>query len=303
MKKIITLAAIIIFTCSLSAQVVDADSNSYEIISIGEQEWLSSNLRVKQYSDGTLIPEITTTVAWASATTGAWCYVNSDPQTEEDYGVLYNSYAIQGIHDNDESTPNKSIAMAGWKVPTSDEFNTLITEAGGYDNAGYGLKSQSGWNSLNGNSGNGDNSTGFNAFPAGNRQQNSGIYNNFGDNAVFWVDNVALFYALGFVNSSVQVSAGSNQGRGQSLRLIKDNTAALDDIRNLNFKIYPNPTSKTINVKGINNYNMTIFNKLGQIILEANNTKTIDVSSFPKGVYLIKISDGVKSSVRKFIKD
>tara|TARA_R110001632_G_C11256940_1_gene409457 strand:- start:51 stop:962 length:912 start_codon:yes stop_codon:yes gene_type:complete len=303
MKKLFLLSALLIFACSLSAQVVDAENNSYEIISISEQEWLSSNLIVKQYTDGTPIPEITTTSAWASATTGAWCYVNSDPQTEEDYGILYNSYAIQGIHDNDESTPNKSIAMAGWKVPTSEEFNTLITEAGGYDNAGYGLKSQTGWNSFNGNSGNGDNSTGFNAFPAGNRQQNSGTYNNFGDNAVFWVENVALFYALNFVNFSVQVSSGSNQGRGQSLRLIKDNTAGLDDMPNLNFKIYPNPTSKTINVKWINNCNLTIFNTLGQIILQANNTKTIDVSSLSKGAYFIKVSDGINSKTKRFIKN
>lgn len=303
MKKTIIFTAIIIFTCRISAQVYDIDNNSYEIISIGEQEWLSSNLRVKQYSDGTPIPEITTTSAWASATTGAWCYVNSDPETEEVYGLLYNKYALMGVHDNDESTPNKSITFSGWKIPSADEFDELIDYAGGTSNAGYVLKSVSGWNSLCDDcNGNGDNSTGFNAYPAGNRQHTTGTYANFGDNALFWSEEL-VFYGLNFVNSNVQIDTAFRQGVGISLRLIKDNTAGIDNATGLHFNIFPNPTSDIINIKWIENCNLSIFNTLGQIILQANNTKTIDVSSLPKGVYLIKIFDGENSSIKKFIKN
>ena len=42
-----------------------------------------------------------------SLTTGAWCYYNNEP----DEGILYNAYAVIGKHDNDETTPNKDLAI------------------------------------------------------------------------------------------------------------------------------------------------------------------------------------------------
>ena len=78
---------------------------------------------------------------------------------------------------------------------------------------------------------------------------------------------------------------------------------SIDSINFSQFDIFPNPTSNIINIKGIENCNLSIFNTLGQIMLQAYNTKTIDVSSLPIGVYLIKISDGENSSIKKFIKN
>lgn len=70
------------------------------------------------YRDGTPIPQVTDPVEWSNLTTGAWCYVNNDPSTEEYFGKLYNWYAIVGKHDNDPNTPNKKFSKnASWMVP------------------------------------------------------------------------------------------------------------------------------------------------------------------------------------------
>ena len=58
---------------------------------------------------------------WESLTTGAWCYYEND----ETKGKLYNWYAVMGIHDAIETTPNKEFAPEGWHVPQDAEWTTL----------------------------------------------------------------------------------------------------------------------------------------------------------------------------------
>lgn len=84
------------FTGQLSAQatITDIDGNVYETVVIGNQRWITSNLRVKTYRNGDPIPQIQDPTAWSNARFGAWCYFNNDPSTEEQYGVLYNAYAF-----------------------------------------------------------------------------------------------------------------------------------------------------------------------------------------------------------------
>ena len=75
------------------------------------------------------------------------------------------------------------------------------------------------------------------------------------------------------------------------------------------FNIYPNPvhdvlnitTKETIEVSSIN-----IYNTLGQLVLvipNAQNTKTVDVSSLSSGNYFIKINSDKGTSNTKFIKN
>jgi hypothetical protein len=55
--------------------------------------------------------------------------------------------------------------------------------------------------------------------------------------------------------------------------------------------IYPNPSSGKINVatSGKENYNLSVTDATGKIMLEAKNETSLDLSSFPQGVYLIRI--------------
>jgi len=86
-----------------------------------------------------------------------------------------------------------------------------------------------------------------------------------------------------------------------------DATASLQDLAHFNFKSYPNPVQDVINFSAAKNIKkISIYNLLGQEVLNQDlNSKTasLNVSSFAKGVYVVKaqIEDAVGSY--KFIKE
>lgn len=54
------------------------DGKTYSTVKIGNQVWISSNLRETKYRDGTDIPEVTSASAWSALTTGAFCWYNNN---------------------------------------------------------------------------------------------------------------------------------------------------------------------------------------------------------------------------------
>jgi uncharacterized protein (TIGR02145 family) len=100
-------------------------------IVIGTQEWMEENLDVVTYRDGDIIPQVTDPTAWATLTTGAWCYYNNDPVNGAKYGKLYNWYAL-----NDP----RGLAPEGWHIPTDVEWSTLGTFLGGDAISGRKMK-------------------------------------------------------------------------------------------------------------------------------------------------------------------
>ncbi len=182
-----------------SGTVTDIDGNSYTYLTYGNQVWTVENAEMVTYRDGTGIPQVTEATAWAALTTGAWCYYSNN----ETKGKLYNWYAVMGIHDNVESTPNKEFAPEGWHVPSNSEWtaleNHLIANGYNYDQSatenkiGKAMASTTGWYSSTntgavGNDQSLNNSSGFNAFPEGSRYS-SGSFGDGGYNAVFWSSN------------------------------------------------------------------------------------------------------------------
>ncbi len=176
--------------------VTDIDGNTYDYLTYGTQQWTVEHAAMETYRDGTPIPQVTDATQWSSLTTGAWCYYDNDPTK----GKLYNWYAVAGINDNDPNTPNKEFAPTGWHVPTYAEWTTLeeylIANGYNYDGTTTGNKiaksmaSISGWisSSTEGSPGNDqslNNSSGFNAFPVGVRN-NNGSFSNEGMDAFFW---------------------------------------------------------------------------------------------------------------------
>ncbi len=79
-------------------------------------------------------------------------------------------------------------------------------------------------------------------------------------------------------------------------------TAGIDDLGITSFSIYPNPTKEYLNIDCSSLQSVSVYNILGKELLKGNNNR-IDVSSFSKGVYFIKVSDGINASTKKFIKD
>ncbi len=80
------------------------------------QIWATMNLNVDHYRNGDSIPEVRDSVQWSKLTSGAWCYYKNDPANGQEYGKLYNWYAV-----ND----NRGLATLGWHIPTDAEWKTL----------------------------------------------------------------------------------------------------------------------------------------------------------------------------------
>jgi uncharacterized protein (TIGR02145 family) len=193
-------------------------------VTIGTQTWTTKNLDVTTYRDGTVIPQVTDPAAWAALTTGAWCYYNNSTAQGTTYGKLYNWYAVVGIHDTDPSTPNKTLAPAGYHIPTDAEWTTLITFLGGADVAGGKMKSigTSLWQSPNMTA---TNISGFTGLPGGERFS-IGTFIRIGYDANWWSSTVwsstdAEYFNVNYNNNDANNFNDSKKG-GFSVRCLMD---------------------------------------------------------------------------------
>ena len=223
--------------------VTDIDGNTYNYLTFGDQKWTTENAAMETYRDGTPIPQVTDTLEWENLTTGAWCYLNNDPNTEV---KLYNWFAVVGIHDTDPNTPNKELAPEGWNVPSLDDWisfeNYLIDNGYNYDGSttdnkiAKAMASSSGWNASSnegdpGNDQSSNNSSGFNAFPFGYKEGGIISQGQFvGENniASFWTttesNNVLGYYLQlmnGFPGSITSDSDEIWKQGGMSVRFLK----------------------------------------------------------------------------------
>jgi len=81
-------------------------------------------------------------------------------------------------------------------------------------------------------------------------------------------------------------------------------TASIDDQYFTNLSIYPNPVENNLFISGNDTpISISIYNVLAKEVLSIKNTNNINVEALPSGVYVIRISDGVGQTNRKFIKN
>ena len=81
-------------------------------------------------------------------------------------------------------------------------------------------------------------------------------------------------------------------------------TASVDDQNQLDISIYPNPTSDIVYIDG--NYSqlkVVVYDILGKASNEKSITNSIDISQLEKGVYILQLSDGVKLTTQRIIKN
>jgi hypothetical protein len=81
-------------------------------------------------------------------------------------------------------------------------------------------------------------------------------------------------------------------------------TAVIEDEHLLAISIYLNPTNNTLFIS-VNETPIAVANCniLGKEVLSIKNTNNINVKALPSGVYVIRISEGVRQTNRNFIKN
>ena len=195
--------------------ILIATSGPSKSVVIGNQRWMGTNLNVDHFRNGDLIPEAKTEDEWKRAGENhmpACCYYNNDPANGEEYGKLYNWYAV-----NDQ----RGLAPEGWHIPTGEEWTTLTNFLGGEEIAGYKMKSTEGW----WENGNGTNESGFNGLPGGCRTDD-GSFLDIGAHGKWWYSNFGYGYYCDlnykFSGDGVPPPPNSTIVWGYSVRCLKD---------------------------------------------------------------------------------
>ena len=283
---------------------IDQDGNSFDWQNYGTQDWAIENAEVVTYKDGTTIPQVIDDNEWDNLTTGAWCYYDNDPSK----GKLYNWYAVAGIHDNDNSTPNKEFAPEGWHVPTISKWteleNYLINNSYNYDGTNTGNKiakamaSTTGWNASTtagavGNDQSLNNSSGFAALPEGSRNASGNFYGIL-THSRWWTatetdaeqaNRKVLDYSRADIRRSNAV-----KGYGFSVRFVRDDiTASTNDYSNA-VAIYPNPTTSILTIEGNIEYQIKVYDLLGNKVLETQGN-SVNMEHLSTATYIVKATD------------
>lgn len=289
-----------------SQTITDIDGNVYNTITIGTQVWTKENLKVTHYRNGDQIPNVTDIVQWCSLTSGAYCSYDNDSANAAVYGMLYNWYAV-----ND----SRSLAPAGWHVPTYSDLDSLQIYLG-YDLVAGGKLKEVGtshWMSPNTGA---SNESEFTALPGGQRTDSfySCMFSEITTQGYWWSSTeMDTTYPWGInisYNSEGMTNwAASKKQAGFSIRLIKDLSVGIHNIDEYEyFDIYPNPARDRIVIAGANNMEMTIaiYSLLGELLMKQNleNSKNvIDISALSTGMYMIKLTGNGWSVQRKLNKE
>ena len=223
---VLLIVAVLVARCSKrldSGMIWDMEGNGYKTRLIGTQWWTAENLNVSFYANGDSIPQVQDAEQWATLTSGAWCYYDNNPDNGERYGRLYNWFAV-----NDP----RGLAPEGWHVPSEEEWQELenamgmssaVADTQGWFGTTQGalLKNSSGWDER----GNGTDSGGFSALPAGFRALD-GSFCLIGKSVSFWSSSdygwdLVWYRTLAADRTEIRRKLGTKE-RGFSVRLVKD---------------------------------------------------------------------------------
>ena len=131
-----------------------------------------------------------------------------------------------------------------------------------------------------------------------------GIFDTYSWNTGQLTDSIIVGPILnpGVITYTVDVTTASCNSTA-SITITFDNCIGIEEIKNYNLNVYPNPVNDnfTINVDFEDNYELQIYDNQGKMVLFQQITgtvKNIDVSPLKQGVYILTVSDG-KEVVRK----
>jgi len=140
----------------------------------------------------------------------SWCY-DGDPANCDKYGRLYTWEAAKA-----------ACQLAGKRLPTDQEWWSLVNAAGGKNDAGGKLKARHGWN----DDGNGTDNYGFSALPGGHRSYYEDSFDRAGDIGYWWTAkengyNAAVSFMMTYNTTEAKLGV-DNAGYGYSVRCVEN---------------------------------------------------------------------------------
>lgn len=119
--------------------------------------------------------------------------------------------------------------------------------------------------------------------------------------SVIWSDpndqtgTLAVYLTNGWYQAEVTDANGC-----QILDSVFIHTLSIEEFTGLNWMVYPNPANDKITIQFEGVFVYTLFDAQGKIVREGKE-KTIDVKEFSQGIYLLKLTSGEYSFVKKII--
>lgn len=201
--------SIVIFICGASK--VKYGGKDYNTVLIGNQCWLKENLDIGTMINGNQTPDPT-----PGGTIEKYCH-NNNLANCSTYGGLYQwNEAMQYI----TTEGAKGICPAGWHIPSSAEYQTLINFV---NNDGNALKRED----QGSGAGQGTNTSGFSALLAGYRFHTGSSFGGLNGYGYIWssteasATNARYFYLNGD-NNNTNIAGSEYKSFGFSLRCIRD---------------------------------------------------------------------------------
>jgi len=294
--KILTLSYLFINVISAFGQTVtDVDGNTYNTVSIGDQVWLSENLKVTKFNNQEPIPLVLDDAQWPIQNQSAYCYYQASMDNVNIYGNLYNWYVVKD---------SRNVCPSGYYVPSITEWEELVTFLGGTSVAGGKLKELGFSHWANPNTG-ADNSSNYTLLPSGWRANNNGVYENLSYMTYLWsstpLDAMNSSILLVGYDSQAAYTSESHILTGLPIRCLKDKTSSLNKNDNTQtITVYPNPSNEVVNVvlptSKFQTAKLIALN--GKLIMNGmieNDSCTFDISSIESGVYFI-LAEGINST-------
>jgi|ERR1035437_724123 uncharacterized protein (TIGR02145 family) len=215
-----------------SESVTDIDGNIYHTVVIGTQVWMAENLKTTEYRNGDLIGTTTPATLDISG--------ESTPKFQWAFGGNESNVAINGrLYTWYAATDNRIICPTSWHVPTDAEWVILtdyLTNNGyGYQGSGNdiakSMAATSSWiiaqtSGTPGKDQASNNSSGFNAFPSGNRYID-GQFGSIGYSGTWWnsTENSLTTAYKRQIDGNYSNVRRFDDGKqnGLSVRCVKDN--------------------------------------------------------------------------------
>jgi uncharacterized protein (TIGR02145 family) len=204
------------FINAFGIREIPAKRGDQKSIVIGNKEWMTENLNVTKFRNGSPIPEAKTKEEWFKAYKEgkpAWCFYDFKPENGAKYGRLYNWYAVS-------DSASGGLAPQGWHVASKEEWTELTEYLGGYASAGTKLKNIEGWAP----NATGNNVSGFSALPGGYCRAD-GRFVSAGEYGYWWTSSQYIkanaWSWILYYNQNV-IRSNHHQASGLSVRCVRD---------------------------------------------------------------------------------
>ena len=87
-------------------------------------------------------------------------------------------------------------------------------------------------------------------------------------------------------------------------KMAQNEVEEVEDVIENTIGFYPNPTQSIVNVENVEDgSSIQVYNSIGKLVINQTNVNTIDLSTYPNGLYLMRvITNNQIVSTQKIVK-